>query len=41
MKITDGDKTKHRKLQNEGDLQKISAGIRTHMPLRTTAFRVI
>ncbi|OFV70410.1 hypothetical protein ACWI_21910 [Acetobacterium wieringae] len=25
MKITDGDKIKHRKLQNEGDLQKISA----------------
>ncbi len=25
MKITDSDKIKHRKLQNEGDLQKISA----------------
>ena len=25
MKITDGDKLKHRKLHNEGDLQKISA----------------
>jgi hypothetical protein len=25
MKITDGDKIKHRKLYNEGDLQKISA----------------
>ena len=25
MKITESDKMKHRKLQNEGDLQKISA----------------
>ena len=25
MKITDSDKIKHRKLHNEGDLQKVSA----------------
>lgn len=30
MKITDGDKIKHRKLQNEGDLQKISAEQKTY-----------
>ena len=30
MKITDSDKIKHRKLHNEGELQKISAEQRTY-----------
>lgn len=30
MKITESDKIKHRKLQNEGDLQKISAEQKTY-----------